>query len=330
MTVPSYKCLFHYHLLRFARGETGKMKRFQKGRRSEHSDLGTPQNPDAEKHAISNEEYQRLRARERQREIERDRAEADQIIIQTLQDVARERGVKIPIDIALVAPAPSDPQSSSAQPDQPPRHAAPAEIGFVAHVKNPPRPKRRPKTAMPPVNESALDRHARKCTICRHADRELIEQDFLHWHPAATIACDYDIRNTRVVYRHAHATGIYARRMKNVRMAAAHIIEKVEDLTPTAGHVLQAIRALTRIDDEGRWIEVPVEVIVSSGSRRPVVEPKRAEAVELERTPLSPAAPESASSEPSDHDPVENQLIISNRPACRLESSVTVSKQTTA
>ena len=29
---------------------------------------------------------------------------------------------------------------------------------------------------------SALERHARKCLVCRHRDREEIESDFLHWH----------------------------------------------------------------------------------------------------------------------------------------------------
>jgi hypothetical protein len=153
-------------------------------------------------------------------------------------------------------------------------------------------------------------------------------QDFLHWHRAANIACEYDLSDTRVVYRHAHATGIYARRLRNVRMAAAHIIDKVEDLKPTAGHVLQAIRAVTRIDDDGRWVEPPIEVVVSSGTRRPPAEPKRAEAVELERTQLEPA--ESASAAPCGDEPVESQLIISNRSTSRLESPATHSKQTTA
>ena len=293
------------------------MRRFRKGRRSEQSVLGTPQNPEAEKHAISNEEYQRLRARQR------DRVEADQIIIQTLQDVARERGVKIPIDIALVAPAPSDSPSS-------PTTDPATEIEVAVSPQKAKRSHRRRPPAAEPKIETALERHARKCAICHHADRELLEQDFLNWHPAGTIAYDYNLRDTRVVYRHAHATGIYARRMKNVRMAAAHIIEKVEDLTPTAGHVLQAIRALSRIDDDGRWIEPPVEVIVSSGTRRSPVEPKRAEAVELERTQLRPTAAEPPSSEPGGDNSVESQLIISNRSACRLEMPESDSKQTTA
>jgi hypothetical protein len=294
------------------------MRRFRKGRRSEQSVLGTPQNPEAEKHAISNEEYQRLRARQR------DRAEADQIIIQTLQDVARERGVKIPIDIALVAPAP--PADSLATPPSEPA----AEIKLAVPARKPQRSHRRRPPVAESKNETPLDRHARKCVICHHLDRELLEQDFLNWHPAGTIAYDYNLRDTRVVYRHAHATGIYARRMKNVRMVAAHIIEKVEDLTPTAGHVLQAIRALSRIDDDGRWIEPPVEVIVSSGTRRSPVEPKRAEAVELERTQLRPTAAEPPSSEPGGDNSVESQLIISNRSACRLEMPESDSKQTTA
>src|SRR5580693_1936440 len=44
-------------------------KRFKKPFRSTHSTLGTPQNPEAVKHAISNEEYQRLRSREREQRI---------------------------------------------------------------------------------------------------------------------------------------------------------------------------------------------------------------------------------------------------------------------
>jgi hypothetical protein len=319
-------------------------RRFHKSRRSEHSALGTPQNPEAEKNAISNDDYQRLRSkqekdrrdRERAQEIERDRAEADKIIIQTLQDLARERGLKIPCDIAAVIPAP-DPvpvpfaaPAPEPEPDTEPESedSAPAGIGFVAPRKKSASRRRRP--VPPAANLPEGDRHARKCAICRHADRDLIEQDFLHWHSAVTIACDYDLHDTRVVYRHAHATGIYSRRMKNIRMAAAHLVEQAECVTPSGGHVLSAIRAVTRIDDDGHWVEPPIEVVVSSGSHRSALDAKPAKAVVLDAPRLAAPAHDLAPENDADEIPVESQLIISNRSVRRLETSVTPSKQTTA
>jgi|HubBroStandDraft_5_1064220.scaffolds.fasta_scaffold33018_2 hypothetical protein len=318
-------------------------KRFKKPFRSTHSTLGTPQNPEAVKHAISNEEYQRLRSREREQQDrdrakesdrdrqtahERDRAEADQIIIQTLQDAARERGLKIPADLVAVVPSsPADPASTQDS-------ESAAEITLAVRARNSKRSHQRRTLPANSKSETPHERHARKCAVCHHPDRELIDQDFLHWHSAGTICDDYQLHDTRVVYRHAHATGIYSLRLKNVRMAAAHIVDQAECTNPTAGQVLHAIRVVTRIDDEGRWVEPPVEVIVSSGSHRTQRETqdprdaRPANAVRIDNQPALEPAPITSREREAQAVP-SSAPSISNRSARRLELPETYTKQTT-
>jgi hypothetical protein len=62
-----------------------------------------------------------------------------------------------------------------------------------------------------------LERHERYCKICRHEQREAIEQDFIAWHSPEEIARDYRLADRRGVYRHAHATGLFEKRDRNIR-----------------------------------------------------------------------------------------------------------------
>jgi hypothetical protein len=105
-------------------------------------------------------------------------------------------------------------------------------------------------------------RHARRCTVCHHNDRLEIEDDFLHWRPSTEIASEYGLPDRRAVYRHARATGLYRRRMKNMRVACSYIAEHAERVTPNAKNVLDAIRACSMIDANGVWHEPPRRTIV--------------------------------------------------------------------
>lgn len=109
-------------------------------------------------------------------------------------------------------------------------------------------------------------RHARICSICNHPDRDAIEEDFTHWHSPSDIAFDYHLPDRSSVYRHAHATGLFARRSRNLRFVLENLLERVDKVKVTAHAVIRAVRAYTRINDAGEWIEPPTRIIVSSGS----------------------------------------------------------------
>lgn len=48
-----------------------------------------------------------------------------------------------------------------------------------------------------------FQRHQRKCAICRHPEREAIEELFVHWHSASSITDLFDLPDWSTVYRHA-------------------------------------------------------------------------------------------------------------------------------
>ncbi|MGH9776066.1 MAG: hypothetical protein ACRD50_14095, partial [Candidatus Acidiferrales bacterium] len=53
-------------------------------------------------------------------------------------------------------------------------------------------------------------------------------------------------------------------RQRNVRAALEYIIEQVEDIAPTCTDVvIRAVRAYTRINDRGQWVEPPRRLIVT-------------------------------------------------------------------
>src|ERR1700693_3644652 len=102
--------------------------------------------------------------------------------------------------------------------------------------------------------EKSAPRHARKCTICNHPEREAIEEEFLHWHHPDGIAAAYELGSERAVYRHAHAVGIYEQRRVNLCAALDHIVENAENASVTADSVIRAIRAYSCLTPAGQWI----------------------------------------------------------------------------
>jgi hypothetical protein len=106
-------------------------------------------------------------------------------------------------------------------------------------------------------------RHARKCVICKHPDREAIEEQFVHWIHADRIVEDHDLPSQTNLYRHARATGLFNLRRCNVRSALEHLIEESIHAPVTGDTVIRAIRALVHINAKGRWIEPPKELVLS-------------------------------------------------------------------
>src|SRR6202167_1174263 len=107
-------------------------------------------------------------------------------------------------------------------------------------------PKRRARRAN-------IARHARKCTVCHHPDREFIDQDYLRWLSPKKIAHEYKISHHSAVYRHADATGLRAQRRASLRATLENFIEQAEDVRATAGSVVAAVRLYDQINDQRQW-----------------------------------------------------------------------------
>lgn len=91
------------------------------------------------------------------------------------------------------------------------------------------------------------DRHARKCLVCAHPERDAIDQGFLHWRAPENMAREFDVPLASI-YRHAHSTGLAARRAAKIRHSLECIIEQAERTIPSADAIIRAIRAYTCIN----------------------------------------------------------------------------------
>ena|GEM_PF-2596937 len=101
--------------------------------------------------------------------------------------------------------------------------------------------------------------HTRRCNVCRHPHRKDIEQEFLRWRSPDRIAQDYKIPDHSSIYRHVHATGIFARRRKAVRAALEPIIECAEYVKVTASSLIKAVHAYAHINEYGEWVNHPTQ-----------------------------------------------------------------------
>ncbi len=103
-------------------------------------------------------------------------------------------------------------------------------------------------------------RHRRNCSVCAHAQRGQIEDDFISWRSPAAIATEYGLADRSSVYRHAHAFSLFGKRRTNVRAALERIIERAGDVEVTASAVVAAIQAYSRINSVGQWIDPSEQV----------------------------------------------------------------------
>jgi hypothetical protein len=103
------------------------------------------------------------------------------------------------------------------------------------------------------AHRASAARHARKCTVCHHKDREFIDQDYLRWLSPKKIARECAISHQSVVYRHADATGLRSQRRASLRATLENFIEQAESVRATAGSVVAAVRLYAQINDQGQW-----------------------------------------------------------------------------
>ncbi|MFI5126064.1 MAG: hypothetical protein ACHQJX_04480, partial [Candidatus Acidiferrales bacterium] len=113
---------------------------------------------------------------------------------------------------------------------------------------------------------SHLSHHQRKCVICRHPDRETIEEMFVHWHSASRIYKRFMLPDRSTIYDHAHATGLFAKRRRNLRYALEHMIERADECDISSHGIVAAIKAYASLTTSGEWNEPARRVIYTSVS----------------------------------------------------------------
>lgn len=198
-----------------------------------------------------------------------------------------------------------------------------AEESFVEQPSAPSsrrrsRPKRKPARKSGSRTVVSRSHHELRCVICRHPDREAIEEAFLQWRCVAEIQREFRLPSRTTVYRHARACGLFPRRGRNLRAALEHIIECAEIISPTAGSIVRAIEAYTRLTADGKWIDPPAHVVVSSGASyaaqaqdAPVPAlPVRVELPLAHRAGLPPAAPSGPDAAPAPPSDAESPVSI--------------------
>jgi hypothetical protein len=159
-------------------------------------------------------------------------------------------------------------------------------------------PKTPPEPAGKRRKRPAVARHTRKCNVCRHPERDAIEHGFLCWQSPDALAKEYGIADHSSIYRHVHATGIFARRRANLRMALEPLIERAQSVPVTANAFVNAVRLYASINDDGQLIKPPTRHIVI-----------------VKHDPPWPS---------------ESPLLVSNRQIRRIEPELTRRKQTAA
>jgi hypothetical protein len=111
-------------------------------------------------------------------------------------------------------------------------------------------------TSSPPPPD--FSRHARRCSVCSHPDRDAIEGDFIRWRSPELIARDYKIPDRSSIYRHAHSTGLFAWRKQELGRVLEGILEASEHLPlESADVIIRAARIYSHLDEHGNWFEPP-------------------------------------------------------------------------
>jgi hypothetical protein len=121
-------------------------------------------------------------------------------------------------------------------------------------------------TSSPSYVPPDFSRHSRRCCICLHPDRDAIEGDFIRWRSPELIARDYKIANRTSIYRHAHCTGLFAWRRRELGRVLEGILENAEHVPLEASDaIVRAARVYAHLDDNGNWFEPPRTNLILTG-----------------------------------------------------------------
>jgi hypothetical protein len=100
-----------------------------------------------------------------------------------------------------------------------------------------------------------LERHATRCTICKHPQLDEIEREFVSWTSVPEIVKEFSIPEQSSVYRHARAAGLFEKRDRNIKLALGKIVERAGEIMPNANAIVAAAVALAKINADGRYVE---------------------------------------------------------------------------
>jgi hypothetical protein len=101
-----------------------------------------------------------------------------------------------------------------------------------------------------------FSRHSRRCSICLHPDRDAIEGDFIRWRSPELIAREYKVANRTSIYRHAHCTGLFAWRRRELGRVLEGMLENHEHIPLEASDaIVRAARVYAHLDENGNWFE---------------------------------------------------------------------------
>ena len=139
------------------------------------------------------------------------------------------------------------------------------------------------KTPAKNARLSRLALHKAHCAICSHQLREEIDEAFINWRCVSQIAADYSLHRG-TLYRHAHATGLFARRERNLRRALGHVIEQAGRVEVNADSIIRAVKIFTHINAHGSWVQPPTHIIYHSAD-------SHSETSKLSETPCQSNAP---------------------------------------
>ena len=193
--------------------------------------------------------------------------QAQQLEPSSAPEASQEIGGSVPNSIVLASKDADDVGPTNAD------STAPATIEIAApRVKSQPRkkshPKKKKKTSPPPPKRlSRLELHQAHCRICGDKLQSDVDDAFINWDSVDDIADEYGIDRS-TVYRHAHATGLFPKRDRNIRRALSHIISEASSVTVTADSVIRAIKLFANINARGEWVKPPTEVVFSTAPQR--------------------------------------------------------------
>ena len=97
-------------------------------------------------------------------------------------------------------------------------------------------------------------RHEAQCSVCKHTQREEIEQDFLTWKSPDKMAEAFGISRDSI-YRHARACDLLEPRRRNVRFALERIIERAGEVEVNANAIVAAVSTYAKLNAHGQWID---------------------------------------------------------------------------
>jgi hypothetical protein len=111
-------------------------------------------------------------------------------------------------------------------------------------------------SAAPSRTPPDFSRHSRRCCICLHPDRDAIEGDFIRWRSPELIAREYKLANRTSIYRHAHCTGLFAWRRRELGRVLEGMLENHEHIPLEASDaIVRAARVYAHLNENGNWFE---------------------------------------------------------------------------